>query len=87
MRALGSRHKRPYYVSISVLNASGIKQAALLVVTSELRSCVNVEVAVVFAPSLTVLTVSVDVEQHWNSLSRAQELCECRGGRRGRPIP
>lgn len=56
VRALGSRHKRPYYVSISVSNASGIKHAALLVVTSELRSCVAVEVAVVGAPSITVRT-------------------------------
>ena len=63
MRALGSRHKRPYYVSISVSNASGIKQAALLVVTSELRNCVNVEVVVVGAPSLIVRTTQSDIEQ------------------------
>ena len=31
----------------------------------ELRSCVKVEVAVLGSPSLTVLTVSVDVKQHW----------------------
>ena len=30
----------------------------------ELRSCVKVEVAVLGSPSLTVLTVSVDVKQH-----------------------
>ena len=31
---------------------------------SELRSCVKVEVDVLGSPSLTVLVVSVDVEQH-----------------------
>ena len=32
--------------------------------TSELRSCVKVEVAVLDSPSLIVLMVSVDVKQH-----------------------
>ena len=32
---------------------------------SELRSCVNVEVAVLGSPSLIVLMVSVDVKKHW----------------------
>ena len=31
---------------------------------SEVRSCVKVEVAVLGSPSLTVLTVSVDVQEH-----------------------
>ena len=31
---------------------------------SELRSCVKVQVAVLGSPSLIVLTVSVDVEEH-----------------------
>ena len=33
-------------------------------VTSELRSCVTVEVAVLSSPSLIVLVVAIDVEQH-----------------------
>ena len=36
----------------------------LLNLASELRSCVNVEVAVLGSPSLIVLLVSVDVKQH-----------------------
>ena len=47
-----------------------------------LRSCVNVEMAVLSPPSLIVRTVSVDVKQHELelelSLVRAQELCESR---------
>ena len=35
--------------------------------TSEFRSCVKVEAAVLGSPSLTVITVSVDVKQHQNS--------------------
>ena len=34
------------------------------VTTSELRSCVKVEVAVLGSPSLIILMVSVDVKQH-----------------------
>ena len=36
----------------------------LVVRISELRSCVNVEVAILGSPSITVLMVSVDVKQH-----------------------
>ena len=36
---------------------------ATLNVNSELRSCVKIEVDVLGSPSLTVLTVSVDVKQ------------------------
>ena len=32
---------------------------------SEMRNCVNIEVAVLGSSSLTVRTVSVDVKQHW----------------------
>ena len=32
--------------------------------TTELRSCVNVDVDVLGSPSLIVLTVSVDIKQH-----------------------
>ena len=39
-------------------------------------------------PSLILYTVSVDVEQTLNeTIHRAQELCESRGGRPGLPIP
>ena len=34
--------------------------------SSELECCVKVEVVVLGSPSLTVLTVSVDVKQHWS---------------------
>ena len=37
---------------------------------TELRSCVKVEVAVLGSPSLIVLTVSVDVKQHWTNSTR-----------------
>ena len=49
----------------------------------------KVEVAVLSFPSLIVLMVSVDVKQHERRRrrrmigSRAQELCESRGGRHG----
>ena len=33
--------------------------------SSELKCCVKVEVVVLGSPSLIVLTVSVDVKQHW----------------------
>ena len=36
----------------------------IIIVTSEVRSCVKVEVAVLGPPSLTVLMVSVDVKQN-----------------------
>ena len=38
---------------------------------SELGSCVKVEVAVLGSPSLIVLTVSVDVKQHWTVVSQS----------------
>ena len=53
---------------------------------SELRGCVNVEVAVEGSPSLTVPTVSVDVKQHRTLYHNAQELCKRRGGRSGFPL-
>ena len=43
--------------------------------TSELWSCVKIEVYV-----LIVRTVTVDVQQHLKFEPRAQELCESRGG-------
>ena len=46
----------------------------------------KVEVEILGSPSLIVLMVSVDVEQHLKKL-RAQELCESRGGRPGLPVP
>ena len=56
-------------------------------VTAELRACVKVEVAVLGSPSLISLMVSVDVKHHENKeevlATRAQELCECPGGRPG----
>ena len=53
--------------------------------SSERRGCVKVEVTVLSFPSLMV---SVDVKQHERRRrriigSRAQELCESRGGRPG----
>ena len=45
----------------------------------------KVEVAVLGSPSLTVLTVSVDVKQHLKK--KAQELCESGGGRPGLHVP
>ena len=45
----------------------------------------NVEVAVLSSPSLTVLMVSVDVKSTLKN--RAQELCESRGGRPELPVP
>ena len=36
--------------------------------TTELRSCVKVELAVLGSPSLVVFPVSVDVKQHWTEL-------------------
>ena len=57
----------------------------------ELRNCVKAEVNVPGFPSLIVRTaVSVEVKQHWINVDslRAQEPCECRGGRSpGLPIP
>ena len=56
--------------------------------TTELRSCVKVEVAVLGSPSLISLMVSVDVNHHERrSILRAQELCESRGGRPRLPVP
>ena len=43
------------------------------------------EVAVLGAPSLIILMVTVVVKQHLNY--RVQELCESGGGRPGRPVP
>ena len=55
---------------------------------TELRSCVKVEVDVLGSPSLILRTVSVDVEQTLNeTIHRAQELYESRGGRPGLPVP
>ena len=51
---------------------------------SELRSRVKMEVVVLGFLSLTVLVVSVDAKKH---CTRAQELCESRGGRPGLPVP
>ena len=52
--------------------------------SSERRSCVKVEVAVLGSPqSLTILKVSADVEaalEKEEPAFRAQELCESRGG-------
>ena len=49
----------------------------------------NVEMAVLGAPSLMVRTVSVDIKQHRTKLQFfiVQELCERRDGRPGRPVP
>ena len=41
-----------------------------IVVKSEPRSCVKVEMAVQGSPSLMILTVSVNVQQHWNTASK-----------------
>ena len=42
-----------------------------LVLASELRSCVKAEVDGLDSPSLRVLTVSVDVKQHWTFLQQS----------------
>ena len=42
---------------------------ATLRITTELRSCVKVEVAVLGSLSLISLMVSVDIKQHWNEKS------------------
>ena len=52
----------------------------------------KVEVAVLRSPSLIILMVSVHVKQHSTNnnedvVSRAQELCESRGGRPGFSVP
>ncbi len=47
--------------------------------------CVKVEVDVLGSPSLLIRTVSVDNIER--TCIRAQELCECRGGRPGVPDP
>ena len=53
----------------SVLQARDTKiVSVVLTIKTELRSCVKVEVAVLGSPSLTTLTVSVDVKQHWTVL-------------------
>ena len=56
---------------------------------SELRSCVEVEVAVMGSPSLIIRIVSVDIVRQieLGQLFRAQEPCESRGGRPGLPVP
>ena len=48
---------------------------------TELRSCVNIEVAVCGLDCGRKATLNV------NSDFRAQELCESRGGRPGLPVP
>ena len=45
-------------------NATGTYRQEDRLITSELRRCVKVEVAVLGSPSLIVLMVSVDVKQH-----------------------
>ena len=59
--------------------------------TLESRSCVKVEVAVQYSPSLIVLMVSVDVKQRSKKKTRqefrALELCKSRGGRPRLPVP
>ena len=50
--------------SIPLRLSSLFKSCGLWTVSSELRSCVKVEVAVLGSPSLMVLMVSVDVKQH-----------------------
>ena len=52
------------------------------------RSGMRVTWAVLDSPSLIVLVVSVDVKWHWtwtSTILSAQELCESRDGRPGRP--
>ena len=44
---------------------------------SERRSCVNVEVAILGSPSLTVLTVYVDIKWHEKKISRANVQFVC----------
>ena len=61
-----SRHGRP---GLPVLNSPYVlcERKATLNLNfchTEVRSCVKVEVVVMGSPSLTVLTVSVDVKQH-----------------------
>ena len=47
---------------------------------SELRSCVKVEVAILNSQSLIVLTVSVDVKQHWTEGCESINNLVGRGG-------
>ena len=56
---------------------------------SELRSCVNVEVAVLGSPSPILLAVCVDAKQNstLTGTIRSQELCESRRGRPRLPVP
>ena len=42
-----------------------VSKAPMKKLLSELKSCVKVKVDVLGSPSLIVLTVFVDVEQHW----------------------
>ena len=58
---------------VGVVGGTGGFSSASLIITAvmvdlelstEFRSCVKVEVAVLGSPSLTVLIVSVDVKQH-----------------------
>ena len=44
---------------------------------SEVSSSVKVDVAVLGSPSLIVLTVSVDVKQHWEKMSCCSEVRSC----------
>ena len=46
-----------------VPRGQGFKHTKVVILDTELRSCVKVEVAVVGSPSLIVLIVSVDVKQ------------------------
>ena len=54
--------------SLPMSGAYGLVEKAVpdpdLIVLSELRSCVKVEVAALGSPSPIIRTVSVDVEQH-----------------------
>ena len=51
-------------VSVDVKQLERKRRKKKVVQSSELRSCVKVEVSVMGSPSLIVLTVSVDVKRH-----------------------
>ena len=56
--------------------------------SGELRSCIKVKVAILGSSSLISLTVSVDIQQHWErNFMRAQELCQSQGGCPELPVP
>ena len=54
-----------------------MKGLNLVLPNSELRSCVNVEVAVLGSQSLKVCMVSVDVKRHWTWTLASSELRSC----------